>query len=172
MLAVGGNWTFNDNTRLSLSVPLLEWAEFKAGPKTFLLPWCYSHDYGTLHGKRGMICVGLILPCVLSHVQLFIIPWTVVRQAPLSMGSSRQKYWRGLPCPPPRDLPNPGTEPVFPVSPAWQADLLHWVTCQYLKGRKFSLARGREIWSLRRTQGHHCRLEDWRFWVRREIVVF
>ena len=26
-------------------------------------------------------------------------------------GFSRQKYWNGLPHPPPRDLPNPGTEP-------------------------------------------------------------
>ena len=38
-------------------------------------------------------------------------PWTVVRQAPLSMGFSRQEYWSGLPCPPPGDLPNPGIEP-------------------------------------------------------------
>ena len=26
-------------------------------------------------------------------------------------GFSRQEYWSGLPCPPPGDLPNPGTEP-------------------------------------------------------------
>ena len=43
-----------------------------------------------------------------SHVCLFVIPWTVGRQAPLSMGFSRQEYWRGLPCPPPGDLPEPG----------------------------------------------------------------
>ena len=38
--------------------------------------------------------------CVLSHfshVQLFAILWTVAGQAPLSMGSSRQEYWSGLP---------------------------------------------------------------------------
>ena len=34
--------------------------------------------------------------------------WTIARQAPLSMGFSRQEYWNGLPCPPPGDLPNPG----------------------------------------------------------------
>ena len=28
-----------------------------------------------------------------SHVQLFVTPWTGVRQAPLSMGFSRQEYW-------------------------------------------------------------------------------
>ena len=38
-------------------------------------------------------------------------PWTVARQAPLSMEFSRQEYWSGLPCPPPGDLPNPGIEP-------------------------------------------------------------
>ena len=34
-------------------------------------------------------------------------PWTVARQAPLSMAFSRQEYWSGLPCPPPGDLLNP-----------------------------------------------------------------
>ena len=38
--------------------------------------------------------------------------WTVARQAPLSLGFSRQKYWSGLPCPPPGDLPDSGTEPM------------------------------------------------------------
>ena len=32
----------------------------------------------------------------------------MVHQALLSMGFSRQKYWSGVPCPPPGDLPNPG----------------------------------------------------------------
>ena len=35
---------------------------------------------------------------------LFVTPWTVARQAPLSMGFSRQECWSGLPCPPPEDL--------------------------------------------------------------------
>ena len=53
-----------------------------------------------------------------SHVWLFATPWTVTRQAPLSMEFSRQEYWSGLPCSLPGDLPNPGTEPVSPASPA------------------------------------------------------
>ena len=57
----------------------------------------------------------------LSHVQLFATPWTVARQAPLSMGFSKQEYWSGLPFPSPGDLPNPGIEPR---SPALQADAL------------------------------------------------
>ena len=54
------------------------------------------------------------LPCVcaqsLSCVQLFVTPGTVARQAPPSMGFSRQEYWSGLPRLPPGDLPDPGVE--------------------------------------------------------------
>ena len=50
-----------------------------------------------------------------SHVRLFATLWTAARQAPLSMGFSRQEYWRGLPCPPLGDLPEPGMEPVSPA---------------------------------------------------------
>ena len=32
-------------------------------------------------------------------------PWTAARQAPLSMGFSRQEYWSGVPFPSPGDLP-------------------------------------------------------------------
>ena len=35
----------------------------------------------------------------------------------LSMGFSRQEYWMGLPCPPPRDLPDPGIKPTYLMSP-------------------------------------------------------
>ena len=45
-------------------------------------------------------------------------PWTIAHQAPLSMGFPRQEYWSGLPFPPPGDLPDSGTEPVSPASPA------------------------------------------------------
>ena len=44
------------------------------------------------------------------------------RQAPLSMGFSRQEYWSGLPFPSPGDLPDPGIEPRSPAAPALQAD--------------------------------------------------
>ena len=56
-----------------------------------------------------------------SRVQLFVTPWTIACQAPLSMGFSRQEYWSGLTFPSPGDLPNPGNEPR---SPALQADAL------------------------------------------------
>ena len=57
----------------------------------------------------------------LSRVRLFAIPWTVVYQASLSMGFSRQEYWSGLPFPSPGDLPDPG---IKPRSPALQGDAL------------------------------------------------
>ena len=50
----------------------------------------------------------------LSHIWLFATLWTVTHQAFLSMGFSRKKYWSGLPCPPPGDLPNQGSNPGFP----------------------------------------------------------
>ena len=59
-----------------------------------------------------------------SHVWLFVTPWTVAHQVPPSMEFSRQEYWSRLPFPSPGDLPNPGIEPVSLVSPHWQADSL------------------------------------------------
>ena len=50
-----------------------------------------------------------------SHVRLFVTPWTLVYQAPLSMGFSRQEYWSGLPCPPQGYLFNPGIKPRSPT---------------------------------------------------------
>ena len=47
-----------------------------------------------------------------------VTPWTVARQAPLSVGFSRQEYWSGLLFPSPGDLAKPGIEPESPVSPA------------------------------------------------------
>ena len=62
------------------------------------------------------------LECVhaksLQYVQLFATLRTVAHQASLSMGFPRQKYWSGLPCPTPGDLPNAGVEPTSLTSPA------------------------------------------------------
>jgi len=63
------------------------------------------------------VCV-CVCVCVLSSVRLFGTPWAVACQAPLSMRFSRKEYWNRLPCPPPGDLPNPGTESTFLVPPA------------------------------------------------------
>ena len=55
--------------------------------------------------------------CVLSHDQLFVTPWTVVCQPPLSMGFSRQEYWSGLPFLSLRDVPGPRIQLTSPVTP-------------------------------------------------------
>ena len=53
-----------------------------------------------------------------SHVQLCVTLWTTAHRAALSKGSSRQENWSGLSCPLTGDLPDPGIEPAFPLSPA------------------------------------------------------
>ena len=67
--------------------------------------------------RENCVCVSSCFSCV----QFCATLWTVAGQAPLSMGFFRQEYWSGFPCPPPRDLFNPG---IKPESPAWQADSL------------------------------------------------
>ena len=59
-----------------------------------------------------------VCPKSFSCVWLFVTPWTVACQAPLSMRFSRQEYWSGLPFPPPGDLPDPGIKPASRMSPA------------------------------------------------------
>ena len=118
------------------------------------------------------------LPCfqacvqLLSHVWLFVTPWTVAHQAPLSMGFSKQEYWSGLPFPPPGDPPDPEIEPVslvlqadsltpshwgaggggggflyFPVS---RVNHQEWVDVCWLPGLREQICRSwREFWPLR-----------------------
>ena len=57
----------------------------------------------------------------LSRAWLFVIPWTVARQAPQSIGFTRQEYWSGLPIPFPGNLPHPE---IKLRSAALQADSL------------------------------------------------
>ena len=52
---------------------------------------------------------------LLSRVQLFASLSTIARQAPLSMGFSRQEYWSGLPCLPAGVLWDPGVKPASPA---------------------------------------------------------
>ena len=71
---------------------------------------------GPATGCRRLHCA----MCVLSPVWPSVTPRTAARQAPLSMGFSRQESWRG--CPPPGDPSDPGIEPTSLVFPALQAD--------------------------------------------------
>ena len=99
----------NENTLRCLTFrKLVLWFECKCK---------YMWDTVTEGGDKSAVlcCAYLLQLCDL---------WTVARQASLSMGFSRQEHRSGLPCPPPGDLPNPGTELVSPVSPALQAGSL------------------------------------------------
>ena len=61
-----------------------------------------------------------------SHFsRVFATLGTATRQAPLSMGFSRQEYWSELPCPSPGGLPDPGIEPVSLMHPALAGVLYH-----------------------------------------------
>ena len=94
--------------------------------------WYLSHPDNVqwFHMKNSLKCQTLgnlkyIYACLcawsLSCVPLFATLWIVAHQASLSVGFSRQEYWKhwsGLPCPTPGDLPDSGIEPKCPVSPA------------------------------------------------------
>ena len=71
--------------------------------------------------QAAILCVYVYVCCLLSHVWLFVTPWTVARQAPLSMEFSRQECWSELLFPSPGDLSNPG---IKHGSPALQGDSL------------------------------------------------
>ena len=68
---------------------------------------------GILFSLFCSVCVQL-----LSCVQLFAAPWTVIIQAALFMEFSRQEYWNRLPFPSSRDLQDPGNKPKSLASPA------------------------------------------------------
>ena len=74
---------------------------------------------------RGHLCTGgggcgLVAKSSLTLATL----WSVAFQVPLSVGFHRQEYWTGLPFPSPRDLLNPGIEPMSLGLLHWQADSL------------------------------------------------
>ena len=53
------------------------------------------------------LCLTLLQPCELQPARL-LCPWNF----------SRQEYKRGIPFPPPGELPDPGIKPMYPTSPA------------------------------------------------------
>ena len=69
----------------------------------------YCHLISSVQFSRSVVSDS-VKPHGLQPARL-LCPW----------GFSRQEYWSGLPCPPPGDLPNPGTEPR---SPTLQSDSL------------------------------------------------
>ena len=83
----------------------------------FFTIWATSKTYLYVYINESLCCLYIYISTVqsLSHIWLFVTPWTVACQAPLSMGFSRQEYWSELPFPFPADLSNPGIKPRSPA---------------------------------------------------------
>ena len=97
-----------------------------------------------------------------SHVQLFVMPWSVAHQAPLSMGFARQEYLSRLPCPPPGYLPDPGIELASLTSPALTGRLL--TNCANWQGSKEDKWNSEASEGLQRAQQVPLELEEQRDW--------
>ena len=77
--------------------------------------------------------------CMLSHVRLFVTPWTVACQTPLCIGFPKQEYWSGLSFPIPGDLPDSGILSLLPWQvyslPLWHLEatgaLLYLFLCSW-----------------------------------------
>ena len=96
---------------------------------------CKSGSNRTSHGTTDWFQIGkgvhqscILSPCLLNlRAESFSLslvtkscstlatPWTVICQAPLSIGFSRQEYWSGLPFSSPGDLLDPGIKPWSPA---------------------------------------------------------
>ena len=74
-----------------------------------------------------------------------VSPWNVACQASLSLGFSKQEHWSGLPVPPPRDLPDPGMEPMSVMSPALVGRLSPFKTRQMVTLRHLELILNAEV---------------------------
>ena len=59
----------------------------------------------------------------LSHVQLFVTPWTSLPGSSVH-GILQARILERVLCPPPGHLPDPGMEPASPATPALQTDSL------------------------------------------------
>ena len=75
---------------------------------TMILTECMPQQFKNSCGGGGGALIAKLCPTLVT-------PWTVVHQAPLSMGFSRQEYWSGLPFPSPGNLPDPGIKPEYPA---------------------------------------------------------
>ena len=121
--------TQGSNPGLPYGRPILYQLSYKGSPlKNMLLMQIIINDFYLSKQEGGWYPEGgrsftlkrrtslLLLSCMCVVTQLcpaLCDPWTITRQAPLSMEFSRQAYWSWLPFPSPGDLPNPGIKPGF-----------------------------------------------------------
>ena len=89
-----------------------------SSPRLRLSPLPWNSQLCLLHR------VNLPIPCRYLHPSVHecvlccsvVTPWTIARQAPLSVELAQQEYWSGLPFPPPGELSHPGTESTSPTA--------------------------------------------------------
>ena len=79
------------------------------------LRWPKHWSFSFIISPSNECCAGCVVLSCFSRVRLFATAWTVARQAPLSIGFSRQEHCSGLPFPSPGDLHDPGIEPRSPA---------------------------------------------------------
>ena len=90
-----------------------------------LFPEANYYEFLPLTPNHYPLCSSYTLQVfVLIRVQLFVTPWTVALQAPLSMGFSRQESWSGFPFPTPGDLLTQRSSPCLLCPLHWQVDSL------------------------------------------------
>ena len=96
-----GTWQFN-------------WLETKGLISLRDCPWLIF-PCGALQNQNYKNVMLAVVVQSLSCVSLFVTPWAVACQAPLSMGFPKQENWSRLPFSSPGDLPKPGIEPTTPA---------------------------------------------------------
>ena len=87
--------------------------------------------------------------CMLSCVWLFVTPWTVACQAPLSTGFSRQEYWSGLPFASPGTVLSQGSNPCLLLC-RW---ILHCWAIREARNPVWLISSLGEIWTWAFTEG-------------------
>ena len=92
------------------------WNQNDTGALLFLCCWLLEQcrDLAQLHFTWELLLIRSLYKSELIQVQLFVSPWTVVHQAPLSIALSQQEYLSGFPVSSPVDIPDPGSNPSLP----------------------------------------------------------
>ena len=117
---------------ISLLLNMLSRSVITFLPRSLLISWLQSPSAVIWNPLHSGNCVRLYIinkciffdHCLESYVDSFVTPWTIARQAPLSMGLSGKDYLRGLQFPSLGDFPDPGIEKESLVAPALHADSL------------------------------------------------
>ena len=122
--------------------------------KQIFLYWssfcCLQHiAWGLSHNRHPINVQTEVLECVLGRVRFFATSWTVVCQAPLPMGLSRQEYWSGLPFSTLGDLPNSGIKSGLLCFLHWKVDSLenHWATWEGKGSGSKLITENRQWWA-------------------------